>query len=475
MTDPLSISASISGLVTLADIVFGRIYEYVKAVKKAPKEIAALSAEIGALYGVLSNLHLVSRQLEHDHSDSTTRIHHIHSCYQTLDHVKSILDRDENSSSHGERLESLKRRLRWPFTSSEFKELIAEIERHKTTLGLALNVDCMSGLLQALSKHDKIRDSIKGMRTELKERHEAETRLAMDKETKEILGSFAKVDSRSNFEMSRKLRSPGTGLWLTESQEFKHWLETKNARLWLYGIPGAGKTVLAASVIEEALRVVNPRTAIAFFFCDYKDSASQDLTNILGSLAQQFAKQDEDSFAKLRKFYETQNSEHRPNFRYDPEALLEVLRAITLTFDCAMIIVDGLDECGTNTPLVVDSLQTLNDGDDATVKTLFLSRDEIEIRERLEHYTKIAIAARSSDLRLYVGSEIDSRIRTKRLRIKDPSLKEHILERLVEGAEGMYVSTLHTSIQYFTLRKTRLLTVQLRKVSLGNLPDGLSM
>ena len=104
-----------------------------------------------------------------------------------------------------------------------------------------------------------------------------------------------------------------------------------------------------------------------------------------------------------------------------------------------MIIVDGLDECGTNIPWVVDSLITLNGGEDATVKTIILSRDEIEIRERLEDFTKLSIAARSSDLRLYVGAEIDLRTRKKRLRIRDQSLKEHIFERLVEGAEGMYV------------------------------------
>ena len=112
MTDPLSISASISGLVTLADIVFGRIHKYVKAVKKAPKEIAALSAEIGALYEVLSNLYLVSRQLEHEQAESITRIYYIHLCYQILEFIKSILNRDNTTSRHDKRLKSLKRRLR---------------------------------------------------------------------------------------------------------------------------------------------------------------------------------------------------------------------------------------------------------------------------------------------------------------------------------------------------------------------------
>ena len=44
------------------------------------------------------------------------------------------------------------------------------------------------------------------------------------------------------------------------------------------------------SVIEEALRTSNPSTAVAFFYCDYKDPATQGFSNILGSLPQQFAK-----------------------------------------------------------------------------------------------------------------------------------------------------------------------------------------
>ena len=439
MTDPLSVSASISGLITLADIVFRRTYKYVKAVKKAPKEISALSAELGSLYGILSTLQLVSRQLEDETFDTSTRIHHVQSCFETLKHVRSILDKDDTSSLHDQRLETLKRKLRWPFTSSEVKDLIAEIERHKATLGLALNVDCMSGLVQALSRQDEVRSTVEGIRTELKERHEAETRIAIDKERQEILKSFAKVDPRSNHNMSRKLRSPGTGLWLTEGQEFKQWMETRNARLWYYGIPGAGKTVLASSVIEEALRASNSNTAVAFFYCDYKDPATQDLSNILGSLAHQFAKQDEDSFTKLRDFYEVQNPEHQPNITYDSDALSTLVKEMTLVFDDSIIIIDGLDECGRNASVVVDALAALHEGDDSTIKTIFLSRDEIDIRERLECYTMVSIAARSSDLTLYVGAEIDLRTRKKRLRIKDQSLKEYIMERLVEGAEGMYV------------------------------------
>ena len=438
MTDPLSISASIGGLVTLADIVFRRIFRYVQAVKSASKDITALSSEIGALYGLLSNLNLVACQLDGDTPVPTVRSCHIESCYQTLTKVEVLLNKDSTSSLEDRSLESMKRKLRWPFTSSEVKTVVAEIERHKVTLGLALNADSLSGLLKSLSVQSDILESVNGVKTELKRIREVATRIAMNEEHQQVLKSFGRLDPGKNQRMSQKLRHPGTGYWLTESEEFRDWSKNERAKLWLHGIPGAGKTVLASSVIEEALQKVGLNFALGFFYCDYKDSATLKPTLILGSLVQQIAKQDEQSFEKVQRFCHDRNPDYRDDFDYDPEELRNLLLDIALSFDSTAIIIDGLDECGENMAEVTDLLASLSCCDEGpNIKTLFLSRNELDIRELLKEYTQVAIAATSSDLKLYVGAEIETRMRKQKLRIKDQSLKEYIMKRLIEGADGM--------------------------------------
>ena len=437
MADPFSVSASIAGLVTLADVVFSRIFKYVQAVKGGPKEIATLSSEVGALFGILSNLRLVSSQLEGQAFDSALRTHHINSCAQTLRDLDKILDRDSTISIHNQRMEAMKRKLHWPFTTAEVKTILAEIERHKATLGLALKVDSLSGLLQALSNQEAIRVTVGGIQTELRRREEADTRVAMNTKRQSIMKSFGNLDPGKNQRMSMRLRQPGTGLWFIESQEFRRWSQMENAKLWLYGIPGAGKTVLASTIIEEALCTSDISNAVAFFYCDYKDPATQKAPLILGSLIQQISKQDEQSLEKVEKFCEIRNPGFTENFNYDPQELRDLLRSISLSFDCATVIVDGLDECGVDTTEVTELLKSLNNEAGGNIKTLFLSRNEAEIRACLEDYTQVAIAAKSSDLMLYVGAEIDSRVRKHKLRIKDNSLKEYIMRRLVEEAEGM--------------------------------------
>ncbi|KAL9027888.1 MAG: hypothetical protein Q9196_003660 [Gyalolechia fulgens] len=439
MADPLSVTASIAGLVTLADIIFGRLFKYVQAVKGARKEITALSSEVGALYGILNNLHLVSRQLEEQSLPSAPRIHHIGSCQQTLEKLKAILDRHEASSPGTQCVEKFKRKLHWPFSSADVKTLLAEIERHKATLGLALNVDGVSGLLRSLSLQTATRDAVEGINAELKQKHEADTRIAISAKRQSILESFGKSDPAKNQKMSLKLRQPGTGSWLIESQEFQDWCQMKNGKLWLYGIPGAGKTVLASTVIEEVLRGSSVDHAVAFFYCDYKDPETQKPHLVLGSLIQQIAKQDEESFEKVQTFCDTQNPEYKTDYGYDCQELRDLILDITSCFDSATIIVDALDECGSNAAEVTELLASLHPTDqETTIQTLVLSRDEVEIRQYLESYAQVAISARSSDLTLYVGAEIESRIRKNKLRIKDQSLKGYIMEKLVAEADGMF-------------------------------------
>ena len=440
MTDPFSVGGGIAGLVTLADVVFIRLFKYVQAVKGANKEITALSCEVGALYGILSRLRLISEQLEFDGLDPATQIQHIHSCNKTLEKLNKILDKDSMSPTQAHRLETIRRKLHWPFTASEVKTLIAEIERHKATLGLALNADGMSGLLQSLSIQGTIRDDVQDIKFELRQKNEADTRIAINTKRQSLLKSFGKTDPSKNQKMGLRLRQQGTGMWLLESLEFQSWSQTANSKLWLHGIPGAGKTVLAATIIEEVLRTSSISHAVAFYYCDYKDPETQKPSSVLGSLVQQLAKQDEQCFDKVQSFCDQRNPDFKEDFEYDSQELQVLILSMAASFERVTLVVDGLDECGSNATAVTELLVGLHCDDNETdIATLFLSRGEVEIRDCLATYTQVAIAAQSSDLKLYVGAEIESRVRKNKLRIKDPSLKEYIMKQLVDGAEGMYV------------------------------------
>ena len=437
MADPVSIPALITGVVELANMVFVRTFLYVKAVKGGDKERSNLNSEVGVLFGILSRLQLLSGAMEGEEEDGgckpVLQAEHLNNCLKTLLTIKSKLDAHEDHGHAKGRhaLRSTLKTLRWPFTSSEVKDLLVEIERHKTNLSLALATDALSSLLRAQSTQGEICEATHGIESEL-------SRVALEDQHRRILDSFGSTDPGKNHDMSRKLRRPCTGLWLTDGTEFQGWLTNKTARnIWCHGIPGSGKTVLASAAIEEVLNRRSHSVAAAYFYCDYKDVKTQDPANILGSLAKQLILQSERCFKESEAFYEVHHSGKQVYASYRPDELRDLILQMSSIFNQTMIVVDGLDECGKDTTTVVELLSSFSKSEISSVQTLFFSRDEIEIREALTDYTPLSIAADKVDLQLYVAAELGNRMKSRRLHINNKSIREHIMDRLVNGANGM--------------------------------------
>jgi hypothetical protein len=176
---------------------------------------------------------------------------------------------------------------------------------------------------------------------------------------------------------------------------------------------------------------------------DYKDVEKQLPINIIGSLAVQLARQNEEAFILLQELYKTCCVEDQPPHSPQLSSLEETLYKMTTYFEDISIIIDGLDECGNNISAVVESITSLVAPDESNIRLLVLSRDLYEIRGLLlssQNFSHLDIAARSEDLKLYVAAEIDIRLKRfgrNQLRIKSPELKAHILETLVDRADGM--------------------------------------
>lgn len=67
--------------------------------------------------------------------------------------------------------------------------------------------------------------------------------------------------------------------------------------------------------------------------------------------------------------------------------LRDLLVEIAFNFDNAMIIVDALNECEAQTKLVTRIFSDLHDSHEGfNIKTLFLSRNEQDIRDVLKEY-----------------------------------------------------------------------------------------
>lgn len=433
MADPLSIAASIAGVISLADIVFVRTRKYLSSAKNADKDVKDLSQEVLLLSGALHSLSKLAQALDtdglKDQNLEQLRMHHIAACHATLDQVRKKLEKFEHNGT--------RRKLVWPFVSDRTKELLAEISRHKENIDLALTADSMGTLLRVLSETEEAHKDMEKLLEEAKKTREIITRIHQDSGRKAVLDYFLRYNPQQNYEMSLSLRHPRTGLWLIRRPEFQTWLGSPDSALWLSGIPGAGKTVLAGTIIEEALKMSSENVAIVFFFCDYKNAQTQTPENVLSALASQLASQKEEAYGYLDRYYRELHPFRGLERGPDVSGLQRVLGDMVKLFDHVYSIVDGLDECSDNTDNVIDGLLGIIHCSD-NISTAFLSRDEYNIRDRLEDdFTAVEITAHTEDITEYVTSEIEQRISNKRLRIDDLSLKGEILKRLIDGAKGM--------------------------------------
>lgn len=433
MADPLSIAASIAGVISLADIVFIRTRKYLSSARNAEKEVKDLSQGVLLLSGALHSLSKLAQALDTDelkdqHIDNL-RMHHIAACHATLDEVAKKLKKLEDKKTE--------RKVVWPLVSERTKELLAEITRHKENINLALTADSMRTLLKVLSKTEEVQGSTEKLIEAVNKTKEIVTRIHQDSARKAILNYFLPYNPQQNYETSLSLRHPRTGLWLARRPEFQTWLQGPDSAIWLSGIPGAGKTVLAGTIIEEALKRCCEKVATVFFFCDYRDARTQTAENVLSALASQLAIQKEEAYGYLERYYGELHPNRGLESHPDVPGLRKVIVDMVKLYDQVYLIVDGLDECGDNTVKVIDGILSLLECSD-NVSTSLLSRDEYSIRDRLEEdFTGVEIAAHTDDITEYVTSEIEKRISNKDLRIDDLNLKGEILERLIDGARGM--------------------------------------
>ncbi|KAG8531939.1 uncharacterized protein KY384_003575 [Bacidia gigantensis] len=287
----------------------------------------------------------------------------------------------------------------------------------------------------------------------------------------------------------------GTGAWVLSDSTFTSWLNSDIGRLlWLHGDPGKGKTMLAISLVKdltEKVRLQGSATtsALAYFFCDNKDSRRKTCTSVLRGLIYQLICQRPELCVHLREQYEKQK-EHLFSSPNAAQSLWRIFRDIVSSESLQQIyiVIDALDECEIES---IDTLLTLIDpasepeltdladhalppsgpGGSTKVKWLVISRNDIAIKQTLAESLGISL----EDNETYVTKAVRQFIvlKTNHLQHRKNYNRElrHIVEsQLLEKAEGTF---LWVALACRELAKPRVLSVNTMKV-LSQLPSGLT-
>jgi hypothetical protein len=249
-------------------------------------------------------------------------------------------------------------------------------------------------------------------------------------------------DPSTNYHKAHKQRQAETGLWLLESANFVEWKESAASRLWLYGIPGCGKTILSSTVIDHLLQHChnNARMVTAYFYFDFNDAQKQDPELMLRSLLYQLVQRSVTIPKGVDALFSAcDNGQRRPSLH----ALLEVTPQVMQQFTHAYIVLDALDEC-TQRQELMDVLQTVAGWQLDNVHLLMTSRKERDIESSLESYVEeedtvcLQRDVVDKDIQRYVQQRLSDDKALAKWN-KDAAIRQEIETALMHGARGMYV------------------------------------
>ena len=129
---------------------------------------------------------------------------------------------------------------------------------------------------------------------------------------------------------------------MLRSPEWRDWLNAKRRCLWIHGIPGAGKTVLASHLIEtinEHCEQTPQRTCISVYYYCYFGHNQNEVAPFLRWLITQLCRQHNEDLIP-NQVYSLFKRGVEPSL---PELLNAVQASIT-NLETVYVVIDAVDE-----------------------------------------------------------------------------------------------------------------------------------
>ncbi|GLA66094.1 hypothetical protein AtubIFM54640_008298 [Aspergillus tubingensis] len=234
---------------------------------------------------------------------------------------------------------------------------------------------------------------------------------------------------------------PGTGQWLLNSDKFQSWYQAKGQTLLCLGIPGAGKTVMAATIIEYITthrHEKNLSHALGYvsFSFSFRFPSQQRTRNIVASILKQLAQQDRQLMQGLQTLYGRHStSGTQPSTR----EMVEILCSMSSDRQ-VYVVIDALDEF--QSPMkgpteFISELFRIQDATGLNILATSLFAPEIQKMFRERHdCSSLEIRATDEDVRSYIQGNITS---LPSFVTQDQAMMDSILEDVPRAASGMFL------------------------------------
>ncbi|MCJ1434912.1 hypothetical protein MMC27_004282 [Xylographa pallens] len=234
-------------------------------------------------------------------------------------------------------------------------------------------------------------------------------------------------------------REPKTCHWLLSHDIFRAWAaEQFSSNLWIKGIPGCGKSVLAA-FLAQSLYEGKMTCPPIIFFCDAKDEEKMTASSVFRNLLIQMS---EAEFAVQDLMNEAYRKSGQARIT-SPDKLRKLLLAAVQRLKELTIIIDGLDELDQRgQDALVEALRSLQACRSCLVKTCVTSRNQYDMREKLSFIKRsinIDTSLVSRDIKTFIDGAVDSNETIQQLLERDEHSLRKLKLDLLRSAEGQFL------------------------------------
>ncbi|KAK0234304.1 hypothetical protein IW262DRAFT_1452863 [Armillaria fumosa] len=252
-----------------------------------------------------------------------------------------------------------------------------------------------------------------------KRQQEADAKKAAEKQAKrlrKVVNWLEPLNSPGKLREVRERRQPETCDWLLSHDLFISWCKSTGSFLWLKGIPGNGKTILASSVIDYLEKNLKRpgENIVLFAFADFQDIRSTDVV----------------------KTMEQHHTDQPKSVQY----LVELLGKASAPWKHVFIVIDALDECvQKNRRESIAAIRNLASAG-FKISILVTSRVEQDIEDVLSSVSTISLVDETQRVKDDIARFIEIKMNKSY-----PSLTclcepvcERISSTLLEKANGMF-------------------------------------
>ncbi|KAF3937930.1 hypothetical protein ABW19_dt0210345 [Dactylella cylindrospora] len=344
--EPLSATASIIAVIQGIGVCW-KIYS---GLKDARSDIEELQKEVASVEELVKRVRQLVRSPEGNQLSKSKELENaLQGACSELERLEKKLGSQTDRKTWG-----LKRRVKWPFTGPDVVKITGNLERWKTSIGLALNIDQAHHLGNIDQKLDLA---------------------SLPRAEGAAYGSFTDQYEPECLEGTRtELQKSITG-----------WVEDPDGKpiFWLSGAAGTGKSTISRTIARE-LKKKDQLAASFFFRRGEKDRGGAKM--LFTTLAFQLANRIRDIAPSIKKALMTEPD--LPNTSISEQFVKLILQPLSQLNSpqyaamTAIMVIDALDECAreADQELIVLLLGRLKEARSIDMRVFLTSRPELPLR-----------------------------------------------------------------------------------------------